>query len=288
MSHECIGLFSGGGIEPGDPERAVSATLDDKREQTRSWREAVCGVPLGFLAALQFLTVLPPLVRRPLTAAELGRSVGWFAVVGTLLGGALMGTDWALGLLFPSGVTAALLLALWVLATGALHLDGFLDTCDGLFGGRTPEDRLRIMRDERVGAFAVIGGVLLLLVKYSCLAALASRWAALVVAPAVARGGMAVALVALPYARTEGSGRWMKDNAGWFQALLASATAIAAALLAAQWLGLVVVGLAVVVTAAVAAFVLRRLPGLTGDVYGALCEVLEALTLLAFVAGEKP
>jgi adenosylcobinamide-GDP ribazoletransferase len=265
----------------------VSATLDEKREQTRSWRAAVCSVPLGFLAALQFLTVLPPLVRRPLTAAELGRSVGWFAVVGTLLGGILAGTDWALGLLFPPGVTAALLLGVWTLVTGALHLDGFLDTCDGLFGGRTPEDRLRIMRDERVGAFAVIGGGLLLLLKYSCLATLPTRWAALVVAPAVARGSMAVALVALPYARPEGSGRWMKDHAGLPQAALAGVTALATALLAARWLGLVVIGLAVVTTAAGTAFVLRRLPGLTGDVYGALCEVLEALTLLAFVAGER-
>jgi adenosylcobinamide-GDP ribazoletransferase len=266
----------------------MSLSLDEKQDQGRSWRDAVCGVPLGFLAAMQFLTVLPPLVRRPLTSRELGRSVGWFAVVGALLGGILAGTDWVLGLRFPSGVTAALLLAVWVLVTGALHLDGFLDTCDGLFGGWTPEDRLRIMRDERVGAFAVIGGVLLLLLKYSCLAALPSRWAALVVAPTIARGGMAVALVALPYARPEGSGRWMKDHAGWVQAVLAGVTAIATAVLAARWLGLAVVGVAAVTTAAVAAYVLRRLPGLTGDVYGALCEVLEAIILLAFVAGERP
>jgi adenosylcobinamide-GDP ribazoletransferase len=266
----------------------VSLTLDEKREQTRSWRQAICGMPLGLLGALQFLTVLPPLIRRPCTPAELGRAAGWFALVGVGLGGALAGTDWALGLLFPPGVTAALLLAVWVLATGALHLDGFLDTCDGLFGGRTPEARLRIMRDERVGAFAVIGGVLLLLVKYSCLAGLASRWTALVVAPAVARGAMAVALVAFPYARSEGSGRWMKDHAGWQQAVLAGITALATAILAARWLGLVVVGLAGLMTAAGAAFVLRRLPGLTGDVYGALCELLEALALLVFVAGERP
>jgi adenosylcobinamide-GDP ribazoletransferase len=265
----------------------VSATLDEKRAQARSWREAVFSVPLGFLAALQFLTILPPLIRRPLTAAELGRAVGWFALVGALLGGGLAGVDWALGLLFPPGVTAALLLAVWVLATGALHLDGFLDTCDGLFGGRTPEARLRIMRDERVGAFAVIGGILLMLAKYSCLVALASRWAALVVAPAVARGGMATAIVALPYARPEGSGRWMKDHAGWQQAILAAFTVVATAFLAARWLGLVVVALAAVTTVVVAAFVLRRLPGLTGDVYGALGEMLEALTLLAFVAGER-
>jgi len=268
----------------------MSVPVDEKQEQTlprRSWREVVCDLPLGFLAALQFLTVVPPLVRRQQTPVELGRGVGWFAVVGVLLGAALAGADYALGLLFRPSVMAALLLAVWILATGALHLDGFLDACDGLFGGHTPEARLRIMRDERVGAFAVIGGILLLLVKYSCLTGLASRAVALIVAPTVARWGMAVAVVAFPYARPEGSGRWMKDHAGWWQVTLASITALVTATLAARWLGLAIVILAAVTTAAGAVFVLRRLPGLTGDVYGALCELLEALTLLALVAGEK-
>ena len=269
----------------------MSISLDDKKEQAlpcRSWREVVYGLPLGFLAAIQFLTVVPPLIRRPLTPAELGRAVGWFALVGVLLGGLLAGADTGLTLLFPPGVTAALLLALWVLVTGALHLDGFLDSCDGLFGGHTPEARLRIMRDERAGAFAVIGGVLLLLVKYSCIAALASRTAALVVAPTVGRWGMAVAVVAFPYARPEGLGRCMKDHAGWRQALLAGVTVVAVAGLAAQWLGLIVLAVAAVTTGAGGVFVMRRLGGLTGDTYGALCETLEALTLLAFVAGERP
>jgi adenosylcobinamide-GDP ribazoletransferase len=79
----------------------------------------------------------------------------------------------------------------------------------------------------------------------------------------------------------------MKDHAGWRQVALASITALLTATLAARWLGLAVVALAAVMTVAGAAFVLRRLPGLTGDVYGALCELLETLTLLAFVAGEK-
>ena len=268
----------------------MSITLDEKQERIvarRSWGEIVCGWPLGFLAALQFLTVAPPLIRRSITAAELGRAVGWFAVVGLLLGMGLAGADRALGLLFPPIVTAVLLLAVWVLATGALHLDGFLDACDGLFGGHTPEARLRIMRDERVGAFAVIGGVLLLLLKFSCLAGLSSRWVALVVAPTIGRWGMALAVVVFPYARPEGSGRWMKDHSGWWQAALASVAVLATALVTAKWLGLVVIALAAVVTVTCAVFVLRRLPGLTGDVYGAICEILEVLTLLTFVAGER-
>jgi len=208
--------------------------------------------------------------------------------VGVLLGGTLAGGNLALGFLFPPAVAAVLILAVWVLATGALHLDGFLDTCDGLFGGQTPEARLRIMRDERAGAFAVIGGVLLLLVKYACLASLADRTVALVLAPTLGRWGMALAVVAVPYGRSEGLGRAMKDNAGWLQVILASVTALATAVLAAEWLGMAALAAAVLTTGAGAAFVLRRLPGLTGDVYGALCELLETVTLLVLVAGGMP
>jgi adenosylcobinamide-GDP ribazoletransferase len=245
---------------------------------------------VGLAAAVQFLTVAPPLVRRPFSGEELGRSVGWFPLVGIVLGGMLAGLDWLLGLAFPSGATAALVLAAWVLSTGALHLDGFLDSCDGLFGGRTPEARLRIMRDERAGAFAVIGGILLLLLKYAALSNNPDRLAALLSAPVIGRWGMALAVVAFPYGRAEGLGRAMKDHAGWLQFALATVIAVAAAagiaiVLPGGWRALPAIPLAGAVTWVGGRWVLRRLPGLTGDVYGALCELLEALVLLAFVAG---
>jgi adenosylcobinamide-GDP ribazoletransferase len=239
-------------------------------------------------AAVQFLTLAPPLVRRPFTPEELGRSVGWFPQVGLALGGLLAGLDWGLAWAFPPGVTAALVLAAWVVCTGALHLDGFLDSCDGLFGGHTPEARLRIMRDERAGAFAVIGGVVLLLLKYAALAGNPGRLAALIVAPVVGRWGMAVAVVGFPYGRAEGLGRAMKDHAGWPQAALASivaAAVIGGVAVATDWRALLTVPLVGALTWAVGRFVLRRLPGLTGDIYGALCELLEVVVLLAFVAG---
>jgi adenosylcobinamide-GDP ribazoletransferase len=240
---------------------------------------------LAFTAALQFLTRVPPLVRRPFTTTEMGQSVACFPLVGLLLGGLLAGLDWLLSLAFPSLVTSALILGVWVLATGAIHLDGFLDTCDGLFGGRTTEDRLRIMRDEHVGAFAVIGGMLLILLKFSALAATPLRLPALLVAPICGRWAMSLAIVTFPYARAEGLGRTMKDNSGWRQAAIATLTAFIAAALVGGWVGLLawfVAGFAAVVGARL---VLTCLPGLTGDVYGALCETVETLVLVLFTLG---
>jgi adenosylcobinamide-GDP ribazoletransferase len=252
------------------------------------WRETVGHWLAPIAAAVQFLTLVPPLVRWPFTPQELGRSVGWFPLVGLLLGGLLAGLDWCLAWLFPPGVTAALVLAAWIVCTGALHLDGFLDSCDGLFGGHTPEARLRIMRDERAGAFAVIGGVLLLLLKYAALAGNPQRLAALVVAPVVGRWGMAVAVVGFPYGRAEGLGRAMKDHAGWPQAARAgvvAAAAIGGVAVAIDWRALLTLPLAGALTWATGCFALRRLPGLTGDIYGALCELVEMMVLLLFAAG---
>jgi len=236
------------------------------------------------LAAFQFLTLVPPVVRRPFAPLEMGRAVGYFPLVGVLLGGLLVGLDRGLARLFPADVSAPLLLAAWVIATGALHLDGFLDACDGLFGGHTIEARLRIMRDERVGAFGLAGGVLLLLLKYAALAAAPHRAVALLLAPTLARWGMTLAVILFPYARAQGLGRAMKDHAGWVQAALATGIALATAWFAGGWLGLAALGLAGVATLGAARFVLARLPGLTGDIYGAICETVEVLVLLLFAA----
>jgi adenosylcobinamide-GDP ribazoletransferase len=239
---------------------------------------------VSFLVALQFLTIAPLLVRRPPAPRELGRAVGFFPVVGLLLGGLLLGLDEILCWLWPSSIRAAVVLLCWVLLTGALHLDGLLDTCDGLLGGHTPEKRLLIMRDERVGAFAVVGGTLVLLIKYLALAETQDRLGAYLLAPALGRWGMVVAIVFFPYARAEGLGRSMKDHAGWREVGLATLAAVAACWLVAREMGLLALGLAGAATWLLASFALRRLPGLTGDIYGAICEILETLILLMFAA----
>ncbi len=237
------------------------------------------------LAAIQFLTLAPPIVRRMFTPVEMGRAVGYFPLVGALLGALLAGLNWGLARVFPVGVSAALVLAAWVIVTGALHLDGFLDSCDGLFGGHTPESRLDIMHDERVGAFGLAGGVLLLLLKYAALVAAPQRTVALLLAPTLARWGMTLVVTLFPYARSKGLGRAMKDHAGWAQAALATAIGLAVAWFAGGGLGLAALALAGMVALAVARFVLARLPGLTGDVYGAVCETAEVAVLLFFAGG---
>jgi adenosylcobinamide-GDP ribazoletransferase len=237
-------------------------------------------------AALQLLTIMPPVVHRMFTDREMGRAVGWFSLVGALLGAGLAIVDVLGRLMVPAPVAATFVLVTWIVGTGALHLDGFLDACDGLLGGHTPEDRLRIFRDERVGAFAVIGGVLLVLLKFSVLIGLEHRAAALIVVPTIGRWLIALAVVRYPYARPQGLGRALHDNSSGLQAWIATFVAVSVAVLLGRGTGIVCLLAALVAGGWVVWFTLRRLPGLTGDIYGAICEVAEAAALVAWTACE--
>ena len=238
---------------------------------------------IDFMVAMQFLTVIPPVIKRRFTLPEMGRAVGYYPLVGLVIGGVLVGADRLFNFFLPPMLSAALLLAVWVLSSGALHVDGFLDSLDGLLGGFTPESRLSILRDEHKGAFAVAGGILIFLVKFAAIYSLSGwRTPALLLAPMLGRWIISLAIMAFPYARPEGLGKVMKDNAGWVQVALATGIMLLAAALAAGVFGLAACAAAVLIGLLVVWFTLRRIPGLTGDVYGALCELVETAVVLVF------
>ncbi len=235
------------------------------------------------LTALQFLTIFPVRTRDDYTTRSMGRAMAWFPVVGMMLGAILGIVDTGLRLIMPATTTAALVVGLWVLLTGALHLDGLMDCCDGLLAAREPERRLEIMRETHLGAFAVVGAVCVLLTKYTGLVELSpeSRLAALLAVPALSRAAMVYAARAYPYARSRsGLGQLFRDGLTWREVIIASLTAVAAALLALGWLGLALAAVVWLVTAATSWWAQRRIPGLTGDVYGAVNELTELSGLL--------
>lgn len=214
-----------------------------------------------------------------------GRSVGYYPLVGLLLGGGLAGLDWALSMVTPMGLRSALVLTLWVALTGLLHLDGLMDVCDGLLPPRDRARRLEIMKDSRVGAFAVVGAVLLLLVKFNALLALSdpARWRSLLVVPVLARWAMSWSMYHYPPASQQGLGVFFKTGLGWPQLSFASIVAFGVALGLWGWSGLALLALTWLLVTLVARFALARIGGLTGDVYGATCELVEAGLLVQVV-----
>jgi adenosylcobinamide-GDP ribazoletransferase len=248
---------------------------------------------MSILLALQFLTVIPVRVSREITPRLTARAMAWFSAVGLMLGSVLALVDAGLRALFPPLVSTALLLVTWVALTGALHLDGFLDCCDGLLAAKLPEKRLEILRDTQSGAFAVVGAVCLLMLKFTALLELAAdlRTAALLAIPALTRAAMVYAARAYPYARSgPGLGRLFREALTWREVIVAAAVAVAAAGLALGALGLALALCVWLMTVVIAWWVQRRIPGLTGDVYGAINELTEvgALLCLLVAASLRP
>ena len=231
-------------------------------------------------AAIGFLTILP--VSPPDAVTALAGARAWFPAVGLLLGGVVAVLDLALRALhLPFLLNSALLVAALAALTRALHLDGFMDTCDALLGGFDRERRLEILRDPHVGSFAVVGVVCLLLVKLAALTALpeGSRTGVLILFPCLSRAAMLLVMESFPYARREGLGTPFTNGAGRFGLWLGFLIAAAAAVALTGLPGLALAALAAATAWAVGWWATRLLGGVTGDIYGAVNETAEVAVL---------
>jgi adenosylcobinamide-GDP ribazoletransferase len=244
------------------------------------------GLP-SLLLALEFLTVLR-LRRAPAVEAEqVARALLWYPLVGLLLGLALAGCDRLLLPHLAAGPEAALLLLLLEGVTGFLHLDGLADSADGLLGLHERGSRLEIMRDSRSGAFGVTAIGFYLLIAWSALASLSGpgRTAVLIATPLCSRAALVI-VGYFPNARPGGLAEGFTSAArGWCGALaLSFAAAVALLVLGAGGLALLAVAsLAALLTGA---FATQRIGGVTGDVFGAGCQIAQAVVLLFASAGQ--
>ena len=233
----------------------------------------------GFFSAVQFLTRIPV----PRGTYRLETAVPWLPVVGLLLGGSLALVDLGLRQLELAPLVASSLIVVLLLAlSGALHADGLADTCDAVFGHASPERRLEIMRDPRVGVFGVVGLVSVVALKIAAVEALPShlRPLLLVLAPGLGRWAIILVATVFPYGRQTGLGAPLKAAATPGLLLVASILPLVGCVVAGPP-GLASGALAAVTALALGAWLMRLLPGLTGDCYGAVCEVVETVVWLS-------
>ncbi|SDN27332.1 cobalamin-5'-phosphate synthase [Paenibacillus sp. yr247] len=261
------------------------------------------------IAAFQFLTRLPIPVQIDYTDRVFSRSVIFYPLAGCIIGLLLLLAGEGLTLILPALPAAVLLLGFWVVLTGGLHLDGLMDTSDGILSHRPREQMLEIMKDSRVGAMGVIVCVLQLLLKFSLLYTLldirqigGSEGVCflLAIVPIWSRWFMVASIYGWPYARRDaGLGSLFRGVNKWHvfsSALVALLTTtlfsemedlgIAASALSHPSIWAVVLSFALGTALAgwiLAAYMSRKLGGLTGDTYGALNELLETILLLGVV-----
>jgi adenosylcobinamide-GDP ribazoletransferase len=236
----------------------------------------------SFLIALQFLTIIPVTYSFIASDKQLGDSSLFYPVIGLIIGGILVfSTLWLSGLsLF---VQAAIILILWVLLTGGLHLDGLADCADAWVGGLGSKQRsLDIMKDPAAGPIAVVVLVLLLLLKWSMISVIIEQKTieVLLLAPMLGRVGILILMLIADYIRTDGLGKTIVLN---LPVPAVKGLVLFCMLLSVYYLGILPIVFMLMMLFALYYQSKKRLGGVTGDVYGASVELVEITILLGFV-----
>ena len=232
--------------------------------------------------ALGFLTGIKTDIRPIPTLDEIGRSAWAFPEIGLLMGVILVVVHTLIGDHFPGAVRALLIVIVWVVLTGGLHLDGWTDCWDALAASVSLERRREILKDSRLGTFGALGLMLLVALKIAAIAGPDFHVGALLVAQVVGRAMMVVAsygsrhgdkgmAAAFLSGMDQRSVRWT-----WILVLLVGLTS--------GVIGLVAIGCSYVAALAFRRFSEARLGTVNGDVIGAMCELSETIVLLVLCA----
>ena len=237
-----------------------------------------------FIVAFEFLTIMPSPLKVAFREDDLGRSMSVFPLVGLLLGGMLVLLNTVLSPFLAERIVNIIILASLVVVTGGLHIDGFMDTLDGIASSGKKDTILRVMRDSNVGAIGVIGAILLVLLKWEALNGLPGREKiiALLLMPAVGRWGMTFITYLSPYVRKEGLGRSFSQGISAGGLYFATLTVLVLSILLAGVSGLVIILVTGLLGFIWSKWFTKKIGGITGDVLGAFNEILETMVLLIF------
>lgn len=245
------------------------------------WGRQVC---CSLISAVTFYTCIPIPAGWALEFRGIAR---WAPVIGLLIGGILAIIDVGLQQVgVPILTRSALVVVSWIALTGGLHLDGVMDTADGL-AVQDRQRRLEVMADSATGAFGAMAAVALLLLKTAALTDIeTNRWLALMASAGWGRWGQVVAIALYPYLKPRGKGAFHKEAIRLPQDILLGLLfllglcTLPLLLSRGSWwgvLGMTVGGCAIALLTG--AWLHRQLGGHTGDTYGAVVEWTEALFL---------
>lgn len=242
----------------------------------------------NFGLALSFGTIAPLPDLGPVDDKTLRTSIGFLPIVGLILGLALWGANAALALLLPRAVAAIIVLTLYVLATGGLHLDGLMDTMDAIGSRKPAQEALAVMKDSRVGAMGTIAASLLLIGKVLAFSKFPitispGPWVAV---PIIARTAAVWSMSRSPAASERGLGAiYAQKIPGATFALASMAGLLGVWVFLPVKAAVILILVSFALTLGWTQFVRRRFGGSTGDTYGALIEMVEWVGFLILTGG---
>ena len=231
------------------------------------------------------MTVIPIKWKENEDLKQVAHSISFFPVVGLIIGFTNYGLFYLSNLIFSSFFTSVLIVIWWIFITGGLHLDGLADTADGVWGGTTKERRLEIMKDSRTGVFGVLTLISFLLLKIAILNEfftynISESPALLITAPVLGRWISVFSIFYFKSARKDGLGNFFKENISWKELLLSLILTLLFVFYFTGPGGLITLFIITILSVPVSLFFSSKLGGLTGDVYGTLCESSELFSLI--------
>ncbi len=236
----------------------------------------------SFLLAFQLLTIIPINYTFVANDKQLGYSSLFYPVVGFFIGGSLVTTALLLTTI-PIQVQAALILMLWVLLTGGLHLDGLADCADSWVGGLASQQRsLEIMKDPASGPIAVVTLILVLLLKWTLISYLLEQkdFYILFITPMLGRLSILLLMLSTNYIRFAGMAAKLVNHLPRSNAYIVSLIGLVVGL---YCLGIFSIIFMLLTLLLIAHQANKRLGGVTGDVYGAAVELVEVSVLLGVI-----
>ncbi|MGI5893272.1 MAG: adenosylcobinamide-GDP ribazoletransferase [Candidatus Merdivicinus sp.] len=246
----------------------------------------------GLVTAFSMYSALP-MPQVEWTGDSMKYALCFFPAVGAAVGAFCWLWGWLCGIWALSGwLFAAGMVLIPLLVTGGIHLDGFVDTSDGLHSHLEAARKLEILKDPHIGAFGVIRCGMYLVALFALAGALSENPAALPVYALgfmTARGFSAFAIVTFPAAKNTGLARLFADNAS-----KKTVRVVAVLVVLLGFVGMAYWNLWLGVGTAAASLLLyfwfyrmsrREFGGITGDLAGYLVCLLELLYLAAAVLG---
>ncbi|AOA58683.1 adenosylcobinamide-GDP ribazoletransferase [Acinetobacter larvae] len=238
----------------------------------------------AFLVALQFLTTIPIRLKQAPSELQQAASVLFYPVIGMIIGALLFAVAYLLHPL-PIILSSTLLLVLWVLLTGGLHLDGLADTCDAWMDGNAdPQRRLSIMKDPHCGTMGVLSLMMLCLLKWSALYVILAQHhlSLLIISPVLGRAAAMLLLLTTEYVRESGLAAAMSQH---LHQLATSTILLLCIAFSVLWSigGLIAIGVLTLFTCLLRATFIKRFGGITGDTLGASIEIAEVVVLFTML-----
>jgi adenosylcobinamide-GDP ribazoletransferase len=238
----------------------------------------------AFILGLQFLTRLPINIRIDFNKNNLSKTPIFFPIIGMIIGGISGGIYYLLSFLNNDIAALGAVLSL-VLVTGGLHIDGLSDTTDGFFSSRPREKILEIMKDSRVGAFGVISIVFDIMFKYVLLKNMTVQMAvpALVLSCAIGRTMITMLFSFGKSARPGGMGEIFMNKNSKIYFVFTLVILIMFGVFIGKYAFVVAFLSAIIFSLCFMKYSYKVIGGVTGDVYGANCELSEIVSLIAFL-----